>query len=345
MALEMCYRSAVAILTGCLGAAYGQPAPEKPKPAATAGEAGGVFRLPSAFPDEAPPPKPEAAKAEAPKPVLLENNGKPMRVPFVCTDQDISTFGLVCSADEPCSIFLELTSVYGLNGRIYLAGDLHSESTTLYSVLLVSEDNGKTFGEPAARISAAGLERFQFADNDTGWVTGVLQQSLPRDPFFLLTTDGGKTWRQRPVFADGGIGAVEQYAFDSKTAGAMVIDRGAGAEGGSRYERHETMTGGDSWMVREVSSRPLKIKPAPPPAADWRLQGDAKLKANVVERRVGERWERVAAFEVSAGICRPEAATLAEPPPVAEEPAAPPPGPAVAPRRGPSRPPTLKKPK
>lgn len=338
----MSYRTVVLVLGWSLMSAYGQtPAPEKPKPAA-GGEAGGVFRLPSAFPDEAAAPKPAAA-AEAPKPLVLENSGKPMRVPFACTDQDISTFGMACTADEPCAIFLELTSVYGLNGRIYLAGNLHSESTTLYSVLLVSEDNGKTFGEPAARIPAAGLERFQFADNETGWVTGVLQQSLPRDPFFLLTTDGGKTWRQRPVFADGGIGAVEQYAFDSKTAGVMVIDRGAGAPGGSRYERHETMTGGDSWMVREVSARPLKIKPAAPPAADWRLQGDGKLKAHSVERRVGERWERVAAFEVSAGVCRPEATTLPEPPPVAEEPA-PAPGPTVTPRRGPARPPTLKKP-
>ncbi|MCC6538487.1 MAG: hypothetical protein IT162_13105 [Bryobacterales bacterium] len=340
----MSYRTAAVAVLGCCLWAHGQTPPaEKPKPAGS-GEAGGVFRLPSAFPDEAAPPKPAAAKEEGPKPVVLENAGKPMRVPFACTDQDISTFGMACTADEPCAIFLELTSVHGLNGRIYLAGNLHSESTTLYSVLLVSEDNGKTFGEPAARIPAAGLERFQFADNDTGWVSGVLQQSLPRDPFFLLTTDAGKTWRQRPVFADGGIGSVEQYTFDSKTAGVIVIDRGAGAEGGSRYERHETMTGGDSWMVREVSARPLKIKAAAPPAADWRLQGDGKLKAHSVERRVGERWERVAAFDVSAGVCRPESTELTEPPPAAAEEPAAAPGPAVAPRRGQSRPPTLKKP-
>lgn len=306
-----------------------------------------MFRLPSAFPEAAEPAKPK--EPEAPKKIILENaGGKPIRVPFACTDDDISAFGMTCTPDDPCAVYLELAAVYGLNSKIFLAGNLHNGSSTMFSVLLVSEDNGKTFEEPFERLKNAGLDRFQFFDNETGWASGGLLLALPRDPFLLLTTDGGKSWRQRPVFSESKPGLIEQFAFESKTAGIMLVDKGQGAEG--RFERYESMTGGDSWMVREVSSRPPKFKPPAPPAADWRLQADARLKAHSVERRVGERWERVAAFQIRVGECRPTANTIAEPaappeqiPEVSTKPVAP--EPAVVPRRGPSKPPSLKKPR
>lgn len=330
----------------CAAGAFAQtPAPppaEKPK------SDPGVFRLPSAFPEEKDQPaKPK--EPEAPKKVILENHGKPIRVPFACTDDDITGFGMTCSPEDPCAVYLELASVYGLNSRIYLAGNLHNGASTMYSVLLVSEDNGKTFEEPAERIKSGGLDRFQFFDNETGWASGGLLLALPRDPFFLLTTDGGKSWRHRPVFSESKPGTIEQFVFESKTAGVLLIDRGAGADGG-RFERYESMTGGDSWMVREVTSRMPKLKAAPAPAAEWRLQADARLKAHSVERRVGERWERVATFQIKVGECKPTVTTLPDPAPPSEQipdvttaPVAP--DPPVTPRRGPARPPTLKKPK
>ena len=308
----------------------------------------GVFRLPSAFPPEhEPEAKPKAP--EVPKPVILENAGKPMRLPFACSDEDMISTGMTCTIEEPCAVYLELAAIYGLNSRIYLAGNLHNGASTMYSVLLMSEDNGKTFIEPFERLRLGGLDRIQFIDNDTGWVSGGTLLALPRDPFFLLTTDGGKNWRHRPVFAETKIGTIEQFSFQSKSAGVLLIDRGQGAEGGGRYERHETMTGADSWMVREVNARPLQIKPPPPPAADWRLQADARTKAHGVERRVGERWERVASFQVQVGECKPSVNPLEAPPqtdqipdvsttPVVREPV-------VVPRRGPVKPPSLKKPK
>ena len=52
-----------------------------------------------------------AAWAQPPsEPPALENSGKPMLAPFQCTEEDIQSFGLSCSEDEPCPIFLELSS-------------------------------------------------------------------------------------------------------------------------------------------------------------------------------------------------------------------------------------------
>ena len=321
------------------------PAPAPPAPVkAPPPSDPGVFRLPSAFPEAEAPAK--SKEPEAPKKVILDNQGKPIRVPFGCTDDDISAFGMTCTPDDPCAVYLELAAVYGLNSRIFLAGNLHNGSSTMYSVLLVSEDNGKTFQEAAERIRSAGLDRFQFFDNETGWASGGVLTALPRDPFLLLTTDGGRNWRQRPVFSESKPGLIEHFSFESKTAGVMLVDKGQGAEG--RFERYESMTGGDTWMVREVSSRPPKLKPAAGPAADWRLQADARLKAHSIERRVGERWERVATFQIKVGECKPTANATPEPEtaaePIADVPTRPvAPEPAIVPRRGPSKPPSLKK--
>jgi hypothetical protein len=332
------------LVLACIGALLGQtPAPPAKDP-----KDSGVFRLPSAFPPE-PEPAAKPKEPEAPKHVVLENTGKPIRIPFACHDDDINSLGMTCTIEDPCAVYMELAAVYGLNSRIYLAGNLHNGSSTMYSVLLVSEDNGKTFVEAFDRVRTGGLDYIQFIDNDTGWVGGGLLLALPRDPFLLLTTDGGKSWRQRPVFSESRIGTIDQVAFQSKTAGMLLIDRGQGADGGGRYEKYETMTGGDSWMVREVSARPIPIKAPPPPAADWRLQADPKLKAHSVERKVGERWQRVAAFQIQVGECKPSVNPLEAPPETEQIPevsSAPVPGePVVVQRKGPSKPPSLKKPK
>ena len=333
------------LLLACFAVAVAQTPPPKEAP-----KDPGVFRLPSQFPPEEQPVKPK--EPEAPKQVVLENSGKPIKIPFACSEEDITANGMTCTIEEPCAVYLELAAVYGLNSRIYLAGNLHNGASTMYSVLLVSDDNGKTFVEAFDRVRNGGFDHIQFFDDNTGWISGALLLALPRDPFLLLTTDGGKNWRKRMVSEDTKLGTIDQFSFQSKTAGVLLLDRGQGAEGGSRYEKYETMTGGDTWMVREVSPRPIAVKAATPPAADWRLQVDPKLKAHVVERRVGERWQRAAAFQVQVGECKPAANPLDAPPPseqIPEVSTAPVEGggrePVTVPRKGPAKPPSLKKPK
>jgi hypothetical protein len=253
-----------------------------------------------------PPAAPPAPPAPVPPPVI-ENTGRPMRLPFSCTDEDIQVAGLTCTEDDPCPVYLELTTVEAVGTRIFLAGNLHSPSVTLASTLLASEDAGHTWREVHERVRSAGLDRIQFLDAETGWAAGEVLSPLPQDPFLLLTSDGGKTWRQRAIFgeaAENHLGAIQQFVFTAKDSGSLIIDRGQGSDG-DRYEMYESPDAGESWNVKETSTKPLKLRRPPPVATDWRVRVDAGSQAFQVERRQGERWGAVASFLVKLGACRP----------------------------------------
>lgn len=258
-----------------------------------------------------------AWQAQEPAEPLLQNTGKPMRVEFRCTAEDIQWAGLSCSAEEPCPVYLELAAVESVGNRIFAAGNIHSGVGTLYSILLASDDGGKTWREAHERVRGATLDRVQFIDFEAGWVAGQTVYPLPRDPFFLITSDGGKTFRRRPVFSESRGGSVLQFWFSSRTMGSMVIDRGQSGDLG-RYELYESPNGGESWMLRETNEQPIRIKRAVGPAPDWRIRADGATQAYVLERRQGEKWSALAAFAVSIGPCTPPPPP---PPPEVEEPA------------------------
>src|SRR2546430_144409 len=69
-------------------------------------------------------PKPETAKAESGQPPLLENSGKPMRVPFQCTDDDMQWAGMSCSEEEPCPAYLEVSAIQQFWFESAKVGDL-----------------------------------------------------------------------------------------------------------------------------------------------------------------------------------------------------------------------------
>jgi hypothetical protein len=247
----------------------------------------------------------------------LQNTGKPMMLEYSCSEEDIQGAGLSCAPDDPCPVYLELSAVEAVGNRIFLTGNIHSSSTTLYSVLLASDDAGKTWREPHERIRAAGLDRIQFVDFENGWISGGVLHPLPRDPFLLITSDGGKLWRRQPIFGEPRFGSILQFWFSSRTTGSMLMDRGQAGESG-RYELYETPNGGESWLLREVNERPIKSRHLSGTAnADWRIRADAATKAYHVERHGGERWHVIAGFSVAIGACKPPE----PPPPSAEAPA------------------------
>jgi hypothetical protein len=243
-----------------------------------------------------------------PAPPVLENSGKPMLLPFRCTEDDVQWAGLSCSEDEPCPVYLELAAVEsGVPpgpGRIFAAGNINSSAVTLYSVLLASEDAGHTWREAHERIRGASLDRIQFLDAELGWTSGQVLSPLTQDPFLLLTSDGGKTWRQRAIFSESRIGSIQQFHFSAKDSGSLIVDRGPGSEGG-RYELYESPDAGESWTIRETSDRPLHLKPSPVAPSQWRARADGPTQSFHIERRQGERWVPVAAFAVKLGACQP----------------------------------------
>ncbi len=242
----------------------------------------------------------------APSPVL-ENNGKPIVLPFACTTEDMQAAGLSCSEEEPCPVYLELTSVEPVGSRIFAAGNLHTQTVTLFSILLGTEDGGRSWREVHQRLRSASLDRIQFFDPETGWASGETLSPLPQDPFLLQTSDGGKTWRQNQVFdenAEDHFGTIQQFAFTARDEGSLIVDRGQGSDG-DRYELYESSNGGQSWGIRQSSNKPLHLKQPPVVNADWRIRADRQSAAFHLERRQGSVWAAVASFLVKVGSCKP----------------------------------------
>ncbi len=260
---------------------------------------------------------PEQATGPQPPPALVYQ-GKPLKLDFQCAEPDIDAFGLTCSPDSPCEVFLELSAVEAVGSKIFATGNFHTSNATLWSLVLGSTDGGKTWSEPHERLRSTGLEHIQFLDFETGWIGGQSLLALPRDPFFLRTGDGGKTWSRINVSSEPRVGAIEQFHFESKTTGALLIDRTQSGESGGRHEFYETQTSGDSWMLRQVSPRPIPLKKTRLPNTELRVRADGPSKSFRIERRSGARWETVSAFLIQAGECRPAELKFVEPPPETE---------------------------
>jgi hypothetical protein len=254
---------------------------------------------------------------DRPEPPPLENTGKPILLPFQCTDDDIQWAGLSCSAEEPCPVYLELTAVEAIGTKLFTAGNIHAQTITLYAVLLGSDDSGHSWREVHQRIRGAGLDRLQFADFENGWASGEALSPLPQDPFLLLTSDGGKTWRQHAIFSESRVGTVPQIWFASKKEGALVFDHGAGA-GNERYERYESNDAGETWNIKEARSQPIRLNYSAAPAL-WRVQADGKTQSFRIEHQEGTRWTPAASFAVNLGACAPAQFEPKPPPEVAPE--------------------------
>lgn len=212
---------------------------------------------------------------------------------------------MACAVDEPCPIYLELSAAEGVGNHIFATGNIHSDTVTLYSVLLGSDDAGQNWrmGDDSRR--GAGFDRIQFVDPLTGWIGGQTLSPLPQDPFFLFTSDGGATWHEKPIFNDTYYGFIQQFWFDSKTTGSLILDQGPGGDS-YRYSRYETLDGGDAWLLKEQSNKLLQLKRTAAPAPVWRVRVDAATRSYRIERRQGERWILVAAFSVRLPACKPD---------------------------------------
>jgi photosystem II stability/assembly factor-like uncharacterized protein len=210
---------------------------------------------------------------------------------------------------------LEISSVASLGKKVFLAGNLHATSGTLSSILLSSDDGGVTWKEPAKRARMSGLGQMQFYDLDHGWVVGESQYPLPHDPFFLVTSDGGVSWRNRPLTEDGGPGSIVKFWFDSAKHGEMVMDAGKSSPSG-RYIAYESETSGESWMIRSTSDQMPKLARLPfaPDNEFMRVQVDSKGKNYNVQKRNGERWENVAAFAIEMASCKLKATEFKDEP-------------------------------
>jgi hypothetical protein len=231
----------------------------------------------------------------------LENTGKPMRVVYECSAADTQAAGLGCSEEDPCPVYLELSNVEAVGGKVFVTGNLHTPMATLHSILLLSEDNGTTWIEPHARMRSSGLDQIQFVDFQNGWISGANLLGAPRDPFLLITTDGGKTWHERPLFEESRVAAIESFWFDTSANGTLLVD--ARLDNGKR-ELYETRTGGESWEIQKTSAEPIRSLKEKQGAPGWRVRTDAATHSFVIEKSENNRWQKIASFLVNIASCK-----------------------------------------
>jgi hypothetical protein len=260
-----------------------------------------------------PQPPPEAPKDEAAeKAAALVYQGEPLKLPLECRAEAFLRAGLVCSEEAPCDMLLELVDITQVQERVLLIGNIHTPSATIATVLLRSDDGGKTWTEPFERVDAAGLEMVQTLDAQHGWIGGQqTTQDHASSPFLLVTTDGGLNWVRRPIWSgdEDRHGAVIEIYFDEPQHGFVIIDR-LTSEGDS-YELYESMNSGLSWSIREISSEMPTIRRRLVPNEQekpWRLNEDRGAAAYEVERLVDGEWSKVSAFAGDLGPCRSVAA-------------------------------------
>ena len=223
----------------------------------------------------------------------------PVHVDYGCPAEDIESFGLSCSEDQPCPIFFEVSAVASVGARVFVAGDIHTATTTMYGVLLSTDDNGASWNESITRMRSTAFEEFQFID-DHGWLSGQVLEPLPKDPFLLLTSDGGKSWRQRPLFEETRFGSIVQFWFDSSTSGQLIFDDSVGKA--TNQELYSTMTGGENWEIKQKATK--AFHPLHNAAERWSVTAPMGSKTYLLERITGEKKEPFSRFLIHIGDCK-----------------------------------------
>jgi hypothetical protein len=223
----------------------------------------------------------------------------PVHVDYTCPAEDVDFFGLTCSEDRPCPVFFEVSAVDSIGSHIFVAGDIHTATTTLFGVVLSTDDGGATWNEAIQRLRSASFEQFQFI-GDHGWLSGHRLEPLPKDPFMMLTNDAGKNWRQRPLFEESRFGSITQYIFDSPTTGELIFDDSVGKT--TNQELYGTMTGGDNWNLKQTSTKPLQLKTQKP--SEWAVSAARGSTTYLIEHIVNGKKEASVRFLIHIGDCK-----------------------------------------
>jgi photosystem II stability/assembly factor-like uncharacterized protein len=189
-----------------------------------------------------------------------------------------------------------------VGNRLIVTGNLHTRDATLLSLLLTSDDGGVTWTEPVLRMRNAAFEQIEFWDGQTGWVSGESINPLARNPFLLLTTDGGTNWRPKLIVDDEKFGTIAQFHFSSISNGEVVIDNSSAKA--VHQELYETQTGGESWELKQTANQPIHLKGARTPnQAGLRVRADAAGRTYLLERGGGKNWEKVTSFPIHVADC------------------------------------------
>jgi hypothetical protein len=272
-----------------------------------------TFEIPSGLPNTdvfrpQPPPEDKDKDKEKDKAVELSYQGEPLKLPLQCRAEAFLRAGFTCVESDPCDMFLELVEITNMEDRVLVIGNIHTPEATIATVLLRSDNGGKTWVEPFERVDAAGLEMIHTLDGKHAWAGGQqTTQDHASTPFLLVTTNSGAHWVRRPFWSgdEERHGAVVEIYFDEPQHGFVIIDK-LTSEGDS-FELYESMNSGLSWSIREVSSEMPVIRrrmTAAPAEKPWRLNENRADASYEIEHLIDGEWTKVSAFASDLGACR-----------------------------------------
>ena len=253
------------------------------------------------------PPQPpiEEDKPIKPQPVELIYRGEPLVVPLDCSYDHFDRAGIVCSEAMPCELLLELTAVEAAGERVFVVGNIHTASATVSSILLHGEDAGRKWKEPVGQVSGAVFDAIQFVDETQGWAAGQQRElDSSTKPLLLATHNSGERWQRYPISKnDEHTGAVSDFYFDTAEHGLLIVHRGRSE--GDPFELYESMNGGRSWLIRQITSTKPKLRNRPTglPDSDWRVRADDDAEAYQIEQRRDGEWIVRSRFAAGLGAC------------------------------------------
>ena len=239
------------------------------------------------------------------KPLKFVYDGNPIVLPLDCSYEHFNQAGITCSETLPCELLLELIAIENAGESIFTVGNVHTASATVASVLLMSEDAGKTWREPIGRYSGGTFEDVQFVGQNHGWVVGHQRElDSSTKPLLLSTYDAGKYWQRYQISKDGDhTGTILEFHFDTETHGFMIIDRGISTT--DPFELHESMNGGKSWLIRQITSHKPKLRnrPVASQSSNWQIRSDVGTGNYIIEHRHKDVWSIKSRFAFGLGAC------------------------------------------
>lgn len=196
-------------------------------------------------------------------------------------------------------------SIYGLDKNIaLLLGSLQTSAVSIRSLLLRSEDGGRSWREVMTPATGSDVIRLFFLNKQTGWALLGQTSEGPGQLYLYKTRDSGKSWKKvSRIPKRHYTGWPKGFGFIDERNGRieMLYDGAAPTDG---FAVMSTSDGGISWQeTRSLSLdeyRENYERESEEPSADyvtardgtqWKLQEQPNGQVSILRRRrPGGKW-------------------------------------------------------
>jgi photosystem II stability/assembly factor-like uncharacterized protein len=166
------------------------------------------------------------------------------------------------------SLSLSISKVVRLDvATVVLGGAYRTAAGDVQAVILVSNDNARTWRDTGVAVAGSCVLDFIVADPKHAWAVVCWTMESTGAPYYVFSTnDGGHTWRRcstpLPVGEPSGLWDLWQWHFTDPSHGTLVLDQTAG------FWRMQVATtdGGDYWkLASRVPIDPTSAEASPLP--------------------------------------------------------------------------------